>query len=100
MQAWKAGAQEIIRSRGTISGIEEYYGSVMIPLGQPLDAENFEVDGKKRSGGHNVDKAMMGGDLGLVDSEIMWETRIDGARALGFLRGLGSVEVSFFPYMR
>jgi TATA-binding protein-associated factor len=100
MQAWKAGVQEMIRSKGTISGIEEYYGLVMTPTGQPLDPENFEVDGKERTGGHNVDKAMMGGDLGLVDSEIMWETRIDGAKALGFLRGLGSLDVSLLSLLK
>lgn len=94
MDAWKAGMRIISACPSVIQGLEEYYGLVMTPIGQPLEGDLFERDPKRRIGGHNVDKAMIGGDLGLVDAETMWETRLEGARALGYMRALGGFEVS------
>lgn len=95
LEAWKVGAHEVINGCGKISGIDDYYGLVMTPIGQALPEEHFEK-GAQRKGRHDVDKAMKAGDLSLVDSEVMWETRIEGATALGYFRHMDNEDVSYF----
>lgn len=63
--------------------IEDWYTIVMTPVGAPLD-ENLFVGRRVR--GHDVDKAMFAGDLSLVSTDTVLETRIAAAKALALLR--------------
>lgn len=90
LAAWTPGIQEMANNTGEVIGIETFYSLVMTPVGQPFDETLFSDRPKT---GHNIDKAMMAGDVGLVDSEVVWATRMTASRALGFLRSLRLEEV-------
>lgn len=64
--------------------VGEWYKMVMTPVGSPLDAELFFRAAK--TGSYNVDKPMMEGDLGLISTNTVLETRIVAAKALALLR--------------
>lgn len=63
--------------------IEDWYAIVMTPVGSPLDQTLFFG---RRPRSHDVDKAMFAGDMGLVSTDIVLETRIAAAKALALLR--------------
>jgi TATA-binding protein-associated factor len=72
--------------------VEEWYAIAMTPIGSPLDEDLFLTVGKR--GGHNVDKAMMTGDMSLVTMDVALQTRIAAAKALALLRRYSIEEVS------
>ncbi|KAL1409070.1 TATA-binding protein-associated factor mot1 [Vanrija albida] len=63
--------------------IQDWYAIVMTPVGSPLDETLFVG---RRVRGHDVDKAMMAGDMGLVTLDTVLETRIAAAKALALVR--------------
>ncbi|GMK58346.1 hypothetical protein CspeluHIS016_0503780 [Cutaneotrichosporon spelunceum] len=63
--------------------IEAWYAIVMTPIGVPLDQTLFFG---RRPRGHDVDKAMFAGDMSLVSTDTVLETRIAAAKALALLR--------------
>lgn len=63
--------------------IADWYSIVMTPIGQPLDDTLFVG---QRSRGHDIDKAMFAGDMGLMTVDTVLETRIAAAKALALLR--------------
>lgn len=101
--AFAKGVQEVESvsgELGTVVGgaLEEWYEIIMTPIGTKLD-ENLFVKGGKARSGYNVDKPMMAGDLSLISSENMMETRIAGAKALAILRKYEIEEVSHLSSM-
>ena len=90
-KAFDAGLQEVHSESGevlTIIDPDNWYSLVMTPIGKPLDPKAF-VQVPKKKAGHDIDKPMMQGDVGLVDTEVMWATRIEAAKALASLRQYG-----------
>lgn len=63
--------------------IEDWYAIVMTPVGSPLDETLFYG---RRPRGHDIDKAMFAGDMGLVSTDTVLETRIAASKALALLR--------------
>ena len=89
--AFKAGLTAV----GTVVDMirfKAWYSLVMTPVGQPLEPRLFSWPSRMATGGHNVDKAMMAGDLGLVGMDVMLETRIAGAKALAYIRPFATVD--------
>jgi TATA-binding protein-associated factor len=72
--------------------VNEWYGMIMTPPGIPLDTNMFEK--AKKSVGHNVDKAMMAGDMSLITMDTFLATRLHAAKALALLRYLTGSDVS------
>lgn len=96
--AFQSGVQEVESLSGGLADVvggsmEEWYEIIMTPIGTKLDDNLFVKGGKARSG-YNVDKAMMAGDLSLISSDSMLETRIAGAKALAILRKYEIEDVS------
>jgi TATA-binding protein-associated factor len=71
----------------------EWYQMVMTPPGARLDASLF-TRVAKTSTAHDVDKPMMEGDLSLLDTESVMETRLAAAKALAELRKCSVLQVS------
>jgi TATA-binding protein-associated factor len=69
----------------------------MTPIGTPLNEDLFLSLGKR--GSHNVDKAMLAGDMSLVTIETALQTRIAAAKALALLRRY-SMQVGDFQIQR
>ncbi|WVW85765.1 hypothetical protein I302_107803 [Kwoniella bestiolae CBS 10118] len=65
--------------------LDTWFSLVMTPIGAPFDATLF-TKVKNSTTGHNVDKAMMAGDMSLISMDIALQTRLTGAKALGLLR--------------
>lgn len=63
--------------------LDDWYCIVMTPVGAPLDDGLFVG---RRVRGHDVDKAMFAGDMSLISTELVLETRITAAKALALLR--------------
>lgn len=63
--------------------INDWYAIAMTPVGVPLDEGLFVG---RRVRGHDVDKAMFAGDMSLISTELVLETRIAAAKALASLR--------------
>lgn len=63
--------------------IDDWYSIAMTPVGVPLDEALFIG---RRVRGHDVDKAMFAGDMSLISTELVLETRISAAKALASLR--------------
>ncbi|WVQ74752.1 hypothetical protein IAR50_004357 [Cryptococcus sp. DSM 104548] len=86
--------------------VEDWYSIVMTPVGVPLDEHLFRrpVQGAGTGQGtgqtHNVDKAMMKGDMSLVGVDTVLETRIEGAKALALLRQYQLNEVNDVDLLR
>ncbi|TYJ54026.1 hypothetical protein B9479_005360 [Cryptococcus floricola] len=86
--------------------VEDWYSIVMTPVGVPLDENLFRrpVQGAGTGQGtgqtHNVDKAMMKGDMSLVGVDTVLETRIEGAKALALLRQYQLDEVNDVNLLR
>lgn len=74
--------------------LDDWYQMVMTPPGAKIEPSLLTRPPKAGSSSHNVDKAMMEGDLSLLGVETVMETRLLGARALADLRRLGSFQVS------
>jgi TATA-binding protein-associated factor len=68
------------------SGLKDWYEIIMTSPGTPLAATLFEES--RKTTGHNVDKAMMEGDMSLVTMDTFLATRMVAARALGLYRSL------------
>ncbi|RXK40222.1 TATA-binding protein-associated factor [Tremella mesenterica] len=88
-ESFQVGLREIAEDSGehhSMCLLSEWYGLVMTPVGQPLNPNYFHWPEQMVYGGHNVDKAMMEGDLGLISTEDMLERRVTAAKALAFLR--------------
>nr|XP_031860125.1 uncharacterized protein CI109_004490 [Kwoniella shandongensis]KAA5527197.1 hypothetical protein CI109_004490 [Kwoniella shandongensis] len=83
-------ALEEIGSTGQMATLgtapEDWYSLVMTPIGAPLNASLFKIPGKVGGQSHNVDKAMVAGDMSLISMDVALQTRIDGANALALLR--------------
>ena len=93
--AFEAACSVIAASAGGLSEVmetvlEDFVGLVMTSIGQPIDNGLF-VTAAKRTGGHNVDKGMMEGDVGLVGMEVMLQSRIAGAKAVALMMGYKAV---------
>jgi TATA-binding protein-associated factor len=89
-KAFNAGLREVESRSGEVStvtesSIEDWYALVMTPVGHALDPKAFMRIPKKRAG-HDIDKPIMQGDLGLVESETVWATKIKAAGALASLK--------------
>lgn len=70
----------------------DWYQIVMTPPGARIDP-TLLTRVAKASSSHNVDKAMLEGDLSLVSVETVMETRLLGAKALATLRECNVFEV-------
>ncbi|WVQ82019.1 hypothetical protein IAT38_004147 [Cryptococcus sp. DSM 104549] len=106
----RAFALALVETAGTPEGVdgtlgsevEDWYAMVMTPVGVALDEGLFRRPaGQTGQGqGHNVDKAMMAGDMALVSVDTVLQTRIEGARALALLRRYALSEVSDTELLR
>lgn len=76
------------------SDVEDWYSIVMTPVGVALDTSLFRRPTKATGQTHNVDKAMMAGDMSLISMDTALQTRIAGAKALALLRRHKLTEVS------
>lgn len=92
-------ALEIANQRGSDTlrdliedNLGDWYQIVMTPPGAKIEP-SLLTRVAKSSSSHNVDKAMLEGDLSLVDVETVMETRLLGAKALATLRQYGASEV-------
>jgi TATA-binding protein-associated factor len=90
--------------------ISDWYALMLQPWGHPLDTSLFfqlpphgsqaNLDHGRVQEKHNVDKAMLGQDVGLVTAEVIWESRIACAQAMGYLIAIwpnASEAVRAFP---
>ncbi|ORY35400.1 putative helicase [Naematelia encephala] len=87
--AFTTGLEEVESESGgvgDVTNVDNWYAIVMTPVGMPLDEAIFVWPQSKRTGGHNVDKAMMAGDMSLVTMDTVMQTRIASAKALARLR--------------
>ena len=92
LTAFDYGLQETKRTSGKVlinpSDVLDWYSIVMSPIGAGIDDRLIRhVDAKRW--GHNIDKAMMAGDLSLVTTESILATRVSAAKALSIIRALG-----------
>ncbi|WWC90834.1 uncharacterized protein L201_005771 [Kwoniella dendrophila CBS 6074] len=88
LKAFDSAFQEISEECGeeiTLMELDDWFTLVMTPIGAPFDSTLFRK-AKNSTTGHNVDKAMMAGDMSLVSMNIALQTRLTGAKALGMLR--------------
>lgn len=76
--------------------LSDWYQVVMTPPGAKIDP-SLITRVAKASSSHNVDKAMLEGDLSLVGVDAVMQTRLLGARALALLRPHGVFDVSTLP---
>jgi TATA-binding protein-associated factor len=63
--------------------VEDWYDMVMTPIGSPLQTK--VVIGTSAMG-HNVDKPMLAGDMSLISTSMILNTRIAAAKALSGIR--------------
>ncbi|RSH82478.1 TATA-binding protein-associated factor mot1 [Apiotrichum porosum] len=82
-QAFAAALSETNLDETVGPSIEDWYAIVMTPVGSQLDDTLFVG---RRVRGHDVDKAMFAGDMSLVSTDTVLETRIAAAKALALLR--------------
>ncbi|WVO17696.1 hypothetical protein L204_105394 [Cryptococcus depauperatus] len=80
--------------------VQDWYEIVMSPIGAPLNPSLFRQPAKATGQTHNVDKAMMAGDMSLLSMDTALETRIAGAKALALLRRYKLIEVSDVDLLR
>lgn len=77
--------------------LADWYQIVMTPPGAKIEP-SLLTRVAKASTSHNIDKAMLEGDLSLLAVETVMETRLLGAKALARLRQSGAVEVCSRSY--
>lgn len=89
-------ASDMPEGVGVVLGgdVEDWYSIIMTPIGVALDANLFRRPTKATGQTHNVDKAMMAGDMSLISMDTALQTRIAGAKALALLRRYKLTEVS------
>ncbi|OWZ77626.1 TATA-binding protein-associated factor [Cryptococcus neoformans Bt85] len=86
---------------GVLGGdVEDWYSIVMTPIGVALDDSLFRRPTKATGQTHNVDKAMMAGDMSLISMDTALQTRIAGAKALALLRRYKLTEVNDIKLLR
>lgn len=72
--------------------LSDWYQIVMTPPGAKIEP-SLLTRVAKASNSHNVDRAMMEGDLSLTTVDTVMETRLLGAKLLARVRQMGSLEV-------
>ncbi|KAK6910607.1 hypothetical protein I203_104639 [Kwoniella mangroviensis CBS 8507] len=88
LKALDDAVQEVEEECGEQEGmmdLDTWFPLVMTPIGAPFDQSLFKKV-KNSTTGHNVDKAMMAGDMSLISMDTALQTRLTGAKALGLLR--------------
>ncbi|ADV22686.1 Helicase, putative [Cryptococcus gattii WM276] len=80
--------------------VEDWYSIVMTPIGVALDTSLFRRPTKATGQTHNVDKAMMAGDMSLISMDTALQTRIAGAKALALLRRHKLTEINDIELLR
>nr|XP_019011335.1 TATA-binding protein-associated factor [Kwoniella pini CBS 10737]OCF50116.1 TATA-binding protein-associated factor [Kwoniella pini CBS 10737] len=89
LEAFNSCFEQVAENAGEECGLlelEDWFNLVMTPVGAPFDPVLFKK-AKGATTGHNVDKAMMAGDMSLVSMDTALQTRLMGAKALGHIRG-------------
>ncbi|WRT68269.1 uncharacterized protein IL334_005245 [Kwoniella shivajii] len=88
LKAFVAAFEEVAEEAGEQAGLmdlNDWFTLVMMPIGAPFDQTLFKK-AERSTTGHNIDKAMMAGDMSLVSMDTALQTRLTGAKALGILR--------------
>ncbi|WWC63144.1 uncharacterized protein I303_105744 [Kwoniella dejecticola CBS 10117] len=102
LEAFGTAFQAISENAGeeeSLLDLDDWFSMVMTPIGAPFDPLLFKK-AKGATTGHNVDKAMMAGDMSLVSMDTALQTRLTGAKALGQIRKYYSDETNDLNHLQ